>query len=619
MKLEKVLDKLNAFEKNSFLKIIDNLIERSPKNKDKINEIMSEFEEREKLKNMDTLNIVRVFNLLEDEYSQYLYEEIAKPNSQLDLVTDIIIRDGNCIMKYDWLASLYEKIIKEFERKRNVFCKDFFGKDKEPEDTRCRDYMIYKACLDTAYNNDVANNQDKKITSDEHSILVTLSKMLALSQEEVKLIKYMTMPLIKQPIEEVINNLKIAGIAFYSKKMNTVYIADEIVRLLRKVRGKEIADKFYRRTLKNLSPAQIKRVCKNHNLQWKDCTLEEMIKMIIDNGIPFKSLYSEDIYPNNTSLTDKKMFIKELCDKKLKIEPPIKGVTISDKLDNIIKHFEAIENDDKVSISFDGYEKLLKELNGQITGLNQAIREEFELQDNYVLSSNYLIDYNIKPRDVIDVIPDNELQEFCKNKGIKTRGDIIQNILDAYTDSENIYLENYELIGYRDINTLKSNGIDVLSTDLGLLFENLTKSIFTHLGFNVDEDLRKELSTNKDKIDIVLNLGNQDIIVVECKTVKEKGYNKFSSVSRQIKSYTNLCHKNKHNVVKVLLVAPDFSDDFINDCRLDYELNLSLIKASTLYNIMECFKNSKLKEFPLNLFRKDVLISETNVIKAIGK
>lgn len=619
MKLQKVLSKLNAFEKNSFLKIIDSLIESSPKNINMINEILSEFEERDKLKNMDTLNIVRVFNLLEEEFMKYLNDEIAKPNSQLDLVTDIIIRDGNCIMKYDWFATLYENVIKSFEKKCKDFCKDHFTVDKEPANTRCRDYMIYKACLETAYNNDTANNMEKKITSDEHSILVTLSRILALSQEEVKLIKYMTIPLIKQPVEDVISDLKIAGIAFYSKKLNTVYVADEVVRILRKVRGKEIADKFFRRALKTLSPAQIRRVCKSHNLQYKDCTFEQMIKMIIDNGVPFKSVFSEDLYPNNTSLTDKKQFIKELCDKKLKVKPPIKGVTISDKLDSLIKHFEVIENDEKVSISFDGYEKLLRELHENIEGLNQTIKEEFELQDNFVLKSDYLIDYNIKPRDVIDVVSENELQVFCKAKGIKTKGDLSQNILDAYTDSENIYLENYELIGYRDINTLKSNRVDISGADLGILFEDLTKIIFSSLGFNVDEDLRKKLNTTKDKTDIIVNLGNQDVILIECKTVKERGYNKFSAVSRQIKSYVNLCHKNNYKVVKVLLVAPDFSDEFVNDCRLDYELNLSLIKASTLFNIMECFKESKLKEFPLNLFKKDVLISEANVIKAIGK
>ncbi len=613
MKLYRVLERLNQFEKGSFIKIIENLIENSPKSIDKINEILSRSEERDKLKNMEIVNIAEVFNLLENEYKQYLREKIVKPNSQLDLVTDIIIRDGNCIMKYDWFANLYGKVIKEFEEKRDRFCKKYLKEDGESGNSKCRDYMIYKACLNTAF------NQENRITADEHSILITLAQKLSLSQEEVKLIKYMIIPLVKQPIEDVIDELKTSGIAFYSKKLNTTFVADEIVSILRKVRGKEVADKFYRRTLKSLSPPQIRRICKSHNLPVKDRNKDKMIKSVIDNGVSFTNVLSEDIYPPKTLLTERKKFVNELCAKKLKINQPIKGIKISDKIDNLIKYFDAIESDEKVSISFDGYDKLLKELSENIESLNIIVREEFELQDCNVLCSDYLIDYNIKPRDVLDIIPENVLTEFCERKDIKTRGDIIRNILEKYKDSENLYLENYEKIGYRDLTTLKKNGLNLSDTDLGTLFEDLTKKIFSNLNFNVDENLRKKLNTSKNKIDIVLNMGNKEVIIVECKTVKEKGYNKFSTVSRQMKSYVNHVQKSDYKVAKVLLIAPTFSDDFINYCRFDYELNLSLIKASSLYNIMKCFKESRLKVFPINLFRKDVVIREEYVIKAIGK
>jgi hypothetical protein len=131
--------------------------------------------------------------------------------------------------------------------------------------------------------------------------------------------------------------------------------------------------------------------------------------------------------------------------------------------------------------------------------------------------------------------------------------------------------------------------------------------------------LKKKLNTANNKIDIVLNLGKNDIIIIECKTVKESGYNKFSSVSRQIKSYVDLAGKNGFNVVKSLLIAPDFSDDFINDCDLQFEINLSLITASSLINILEGFKNSKLNQLPFQLLMKDVLIKEDRILKAIKK
>ena len=63
----------------------------------------------------------------------------------------------------------------------------------------------------------------------------------------------------------------------------------------------------------------------------------------------------------------------------------------------------------------------------------------------------------------------------------------------------------------------------------------------------------------------------------------------------------------------------DFSDDFVNDCDLDFELNLSLITASSLLNILDAFKDSKHKQFPYQLLMKDVLIKEGRIIKAINK
>ena len=112
---------------------------------------------------------------------------------------------------------------------------------------------------------------------------------------------------------------------------------------------------------------------------------------------------------------------------------------------------------------------------------------------------------------------------------------------DNYKDVENLYLENYENIGFRNLNALKENGIVLKEAELGLKFEDLTKTIFRSLGFNVDESLKKKLNTKKDKIDILLNLEeNSELIIIECKTVKESGYNKFSSVSRQLKAYYDL-------------------------------------------------------------------------------
>lgn len=617
MKLELILDKLNSFEKNSFLKIINDIVADNPKNIKEVDKILSTDTGRD-LKSMDNINVARVFNLVQEEFAEYVKAEFVNTTSQLDILTDIITRDGNCIMKQDWFSRLYETELKNIDKNVKGLKKSFESDKSEIDDKRKRDYRVYKACLHTAYTNDDENNSDRKITTDEQSILLTLSNELELSQEEIKLINYMIVPIQKLPVDTVINDLKNVGVLFYSKKHNTIYVADEVVRVLRKLRGKEVADKFFRRVLRQFREPQVNLICKKHNIDWR-LPYDQKIKEIIIEGISFSGVLKNDLFKDGTSVTEKKKAINDLCDKGLNINPSLKGATLEDKVANLIKHFEDIERDEKVGISIDGYEKLLLDMGETLPKLNAAIKDEFELQDENVLKSSMLLDYNIKPRDILEIVNPKDLQKFCKAREIKTRGDDILNILDAYKDSENLYLENYENIGYRNLAVLKENGIRFKEAELGIKFEDLTKTIFTKLGFNVDEKLRKQLNTKKDKIDILINLGNNDLILVECKTNKESGYNKFSSVSRQLKAYANLAKINDFNIIKSLLVAPEFSDDFINECELEYELNLSLITASSFIKILDGFKSSKHKQLPYKLLMRDVLIQEDRILKAIKK
>jgi len=84
MKLEKVLDCLNSFEKNSFLKIIDSIIQSNPKNASEIDKILTD--KSKDLKNIDNINIAKVFYFLEDEFSEYLKGEFIKGGIHLTQV-----------------------------------------------------------------------------------------------------------------------------------------------------------------------------------------------------------------------------------------------------------------------------------------------------------------------------------------------------------------------------------------------------------------------------------------------------------------------------------------------------------------------------------------------------
>jgi hypothetical protein len=614
MKLEKILDRLGSLEKNSFIKIIDSIIANNPANKKEIEKILSSTDKG--LKAVDSQNIAKIFSLTQNEFLSHLKEEFQDTSSQLDILIDIIIRDGNCLMQQDWLSRLYEKELKSLKEKIKLFAKDIENEKSEISEERKRDYTIYKACLQTAYINDEQVNREAKITWDELSILLTLSDELDLSQEEIKLINYMILPIKMWDVQEVINSLKNIGVIFFSRKENTIYVADEMVRLLRKLRGKTVGDKFFRRTLKLLREPIINQIAKRHNVN-KALSYEDKIEGIIKEGVSFATLMKRDIYKKDSTLTEKKSTLNELCEKGLGI-PNLKGSVLEEKIENLITHFDQIEKDEKVGISLDGYEKLLSDLNNQFPKFNKTIRDKFELQNEFVLEASFLLDYNIKPRDILDLIDKANLSAFIKENGIKQRGDDILNALEHYKDSENLFLENYENVGFRNLNLLKENGINLKEAEIGLKFEELTKFIFEKMGLNVDENLKNKLNTKKDKIDIVLNVGDNQIIIVECKSVKESGYNKFSTVSRQLKAYHSLAQKNNFIVNKVLLIAPEFTDDFVTDCEMDTEINLSLITAGTLLRILEVFKTSKYEVFPLLLFR-DVFINEERILKALSK
>jgi hypothetical protein len=81
----------------------------------------------------------------------------------------------------------------------------------------------------------------------------------------------------------------------------------------------------------------------------------------------------------------------------------------------------------------------------------------------------------------------------------------------------------------------------------------------------------------------------------------------------------NLAEQNGYRVIKSLLIAPDFSDDFEKECGLEYELNLSLMTASTMKKILDGFKKSKHKQFPYKLLLRDILIKEDRILKALEK
>jgi hypothetical protein len=60
-----------------------------------------------------TVKITKIFELIQNEFLDYIKTEFEDTASQLDILIDIIIRDGNCIMSQVHLSKLYEIELKK--------------------------------------------------------------------------------------------------------------------------------------------------------------------------------------------------------------------------------------------------------------------------------------------------------------------------------------------------------------------------------------------------------------------------------------------------------------------------------------------------------------------------
>jgi len=445
-----------------------------------------------------------------------------------------------------------------------------------------------------------------------------LKNELDLSSDEYRTLLYLAIgycELEKYDIDESIKKLRDSGIGFFKKSWQNIYISDEIINMLREIKGIDLAEKYTRRIVKCLDDRQINKIKKNHGI--KEIERYEKIESIIKKGVSVRNILSEEIFNEGTKENEKKKILHDIIENKLEIHLASYGKTVDERIDNLIAHFNSLDQDKNIGISRDGFERMLLDLK-KIKDMEKLVRIEFEIESRVELISETLLDYNIYPKDILYLIPLDDLKSFCVDKNISYRGkNIINCILSSYRESENIYIENYVLIANNDINGLKNNGIEIKSKDIGLAFENTTKVIFKRLSLNVNEELKKRINTKRDKADIILDLGNQEIIIVECKSSK-KEYSKFTSVIRQVKSYAQIYSRNGFNIKGIIIVSGCFTDDFIHECDTFYDLHVTLIEAQTLVNIYEEFKQSKLNVFPVKLFRHG-LLQEDVIVKALKK
>jgi len=582
--------------------------------------IISEIDESINLeKSTDAEHFVKTFNRPEiyKKYQSELQKSLQN-DVFLDILSDIVVRDGNCIMSRDWFKILIEKEIKSIKERIKYFQEILKMKNRDIESKRIRDYRIFLNCTKMAFNNDITVGNEARITSDEWTILFALKNELGLSSDEYRTLLYLAIgncELEKTDIDESIKKLRENGIGFFKKSQQNIYIPDEIINMLREIKGISLAEKYTRRIIKCLDDKQINKIKKNHGIKEKE--RYEKIESIIKKGVSVKKILSDEIFDDDTKENEKKKMLFDIIENKLEIHLASYGKTVDERIERLIAYFKNLDKDVNIGISRDGFERMLLDLR-KIKNLEKLVRTEFEIEQKVELNNETLLDYNIRPKDILYLIPLDELKSFCANRKISYRGkNIINCILASYRESENIYIENYVLIANNDINGLKNNGIEIKSKDIGLAFENTTKAIFKRLSLNVNEELKKRINSKRDKADIILDLGNQEIMIIECKSTKNQ-YSKFTSVIRQVKSYAQLYKRNGFNIKGIIIVSSCFTDDFIHECDTFYDLHVTLIEAPTLINIYEEFKQSKLNVFPVKLFRHG-LLQEDVILKALKK
>jgi len=139
MKLLKVLGQVNQIEKISFLKILDSLCVECRKMSPKVNDILLQGENQ--LKNVDNENIVNLFNLLKDKYLAELKNRLDYSDYQLDLVVEILTRDGNSIMSREWFSKLYNNEINNLKNNIKGFTTELKNEKGALDLQRKRDYF----------------------------------------------------------------------------------------------------------------------------------------------------------------------------------------------------------------------------------------------------------------------------------------------------------------------------------------------------------------------------------------------------------------------------------------------------------------------------------------------
>lgn len=624
MKLSHVLSTLNQIEKSKFITCLDKLCSSAASSDEVISKALNKVNRQ--IKDASGSEITHLFNAVAIQYQDSIREKLALSDASMALLINILTRDGNSIARISWIEQLYNREWEALDTLAQQIQQDLDSNLTEDYGHAHR-LRIFRDCLNVAYTNDERINRQANITDDERSILNTLAHHLKISHDEVVAIEHLSEPIKagKQTVENCLQELRDMGVIFVNRKTSEVLIPDEVVTVLNQIQGKELADKHLLRILRVLSDAELSNILKSYGKRIRGVSRAEKISTILHSGIAVRDMLSRDLFDEADNQNKRKERLKQLI-ADLDIDADKIGFTLDERIDVILESLNTAADREFDAISATGYKEMFDALiqNFQSTDatgapetLVQRIRYEYELEESEEINVERLRALSITPHDVLYLLTNDEVKELRDNLKLPRKGNPRTNILEAFANANDKLIENYAALAKRDLSTLKAVGIEINETDIGVKFEEATKTILEQLELNVDEELRKSINTAKDKADIIISISDDDIIIGEAKTCKEGDFAKYSTTSRQIKAYVNRCENQGKRVAQVLIIAPSFSQDFIESAEMDTEVNISLLTAEGLKQIHDAYKAKRRPNFSARLLTKGGLLKAELIAKSI--
>ncbi|ABC29812.1 hypothetical protein HCH_03046 [Hahella chejuensis KCTC 2396] len=614
MKLAQVLGQLNQIEKSKFINSLDRVCQSAGDADKKLAKELNSIDGQ--LKSASSNEITRLFFAVRDHYIQYLRDTLALEGPQLTLLTNILSRDGNCVARTNWIEALYDQ---EHKRLSNM-SKALEAEIKDASETdrfdRGNRLSIYQDCFKTAYFNDERVNRQARISDDERMILNILMDRLDINRQEAAAIEHLIVPVPASGVLDALNTLREYGVVFISKRNNKVFVPDEVVQVLNGIQGKALPDKYLVRILRSMSDPELSNVLKAHDQQIRGVHRQEKINYIIRAGFSVHNLLAEDMHDPKSGISERKDRLKTMIDD-LNLEVDKLGSKIEERIELIVSALNAAEEGEFNSLTSSGFKEMLTMLETTEPPVAKRLQETFEIEPSDAIDTETMRALSISPVDILYLYSNEEVKTIRSEMGLSKRKEPRMAILESFASATDKIIENYELLAQRDLKGLDTAGVQIREPDLGAKFEEATRALLGQLGLNVDEDLRKQLGSAKDKMDIVVSLSDDDVIVGEAKSFKSGEYSKYSSTSRQVKAYVNRCEAQGKRVQQVLLVAPAFSQDFIEAAELDADVNISLLEATGLKKIVEAYKARRNPKFTAKLLTKGGLLKADLIAKSI--